>query len=103
VVEASGSESGFDLAMNLLKPRGKLVLKSTFQGKTSVEMWRVVVDEINIIGSRCGMFSPALDLLTTNEVDVECLISDKFDLSDGLNAMARASEKGAMKVLLIND
>jgi threonine dehydrogenase-like Zn-dependent dehydrogenase len=102
VVEASGSESGFDLAMNLLKPRGKLVLKSTFQGKANVEMWRVVVDEINIIGSRCGMFSPALELLVSNKVDVSNLISEEFKLTDGINAMAKAAQKGALKVLLKN-
>ncbi len=102
VVEASGSETGFALAMELLKPRGKLVLKSTFQGKTNVEMWRVVVDEISIIGSRCGMFSPALDLLKSAAIDVKSLISDEFDLVNGVQAIEKATEKGVMKVLLRN-
>jgi threonine dehydrogenase-like Zn-dependent dehydrogenase len=102
VVEASGSESGFDLALDLLKPRGKLVLKSTFQGKTNLEMWRVVVNEITIIGSRCGMFSPALDLLSNRKVDVENMISEEFNLSEGVRAMEKAAQKGAMKVLLKN-
>ncbi len=100
VVEASGSESGFATALDLLKPRGKLVLKSTFQGKPTWEAWRVVVDEITIIGSRCGMFSPALDFLKEGKIDVESLISEEFPLSKGVEAMQKATEKGVMKVLL---
>lgn len=100
VVEASGSETGFATALDLLKPRGKLVLKSTFQGKTNLEMWRVVVDEITIIGSRCGRFAPALELLEKGLVTVEDLISEEFPLAEGVEAMRRAAEKGVMKVLL---
>jgi threonine dehydrogenase-like Zn-dependent dehydrogenase len=100
VVEASGSESGFSLAMDLLKPRGKLVLKSTFQGAAKWQAWRVVVDEITIIGSRCGRFKPALDLLKNKSVDVENLISEEFFLSDGVKAMKHAEQKGVMKILL---
>ena len=100
VVEASGSESGFDLALDLLKPRGKLVLKSTFHGASKWNAWRVVVDEISVVGSRCGMFAPALELLQTKAVDVECLVSDEFNLRDGVKAMNQAAQKGVMKVLL---
>lgn len=100
VVEASGSESGFATALDLLKPRGKLVLKSTFQGKTNLEMWRVVVEEITIVGSRCGMFSPALELLKDRKIDVTDMISEEFSLSDGVEAMKTAEQKGVMKVLL---
>ncbi|MGI9036479.1 MAG: MDR/zinc-dependent alcohol dehydrogenase-like family protein [Pyrinomonadaceae bacterium] len=99
-VEASGSESGFAVALNLLKPRGKLVLKSTFSGKTNLEMWRVVVDEITIVGSRCGRFAPALELLESGKINVESLISEEFSLADGIKAMSRAAEKGVLKVLL---
>lgn len=100
VVEASGSESGFATALDLLKPRGKLVLKSTFQGKTNLEMWRVVVDEITIIGSRCGRFAPALELLREGKIDVESFISEEFALEKGVEAIEKAQQKGAMKVLL---
>lgn len=100
VVEASGSESGFGLALDLIKPRGKLVLKSTFSGEPKWAAWRVVVDEITIIGSRCGRFAPALDLLKSGAVDVENLISEERTLADGLAAMVRAAEKGVVKVLL---
>jgi threonine dehydrogenase-like Zn-dependent dehydrogenase len=100
VVEASGAESGFATALDLLKPRGKMVLKSTFQGKTNLEMWRVVVDEIAIVGSRCGHFAPALRLLESGLVPVEDLIAEEFSLAGGVRAMQRAAEKGALKVLL---
>lgn len=100
VIEASGSESGFATALDLLKPRGKLVLKSTFQGKTNLEMWRVVVDEITIVGSRCGRFAPALELLRDGKVDVESFISEEFALNEGIEAMTKAAQKGAMKILL---
>lgn len=100
VVEASGSESGFATALDLLKPRGRLVLKSTFQGRASVEMWRVVVDEITIVGSRCGRFAPALELLADKKIDVESMITEEFPLAKGVEAMHRATEKGVMKVVL---
>lgn len=99
-VEASGSESGFAVALDLLKPRGKLVLKSTFHGNPTWQAARVVVDEITIVGSRCGRFAPALELLRGGKINVENLISDRFALRDGVRAMQRATEKGVLKVLL---
>lgn len=100
VVEASGSPAGFDLALELLRPRGVLVLKSTFHGATDINAARIVVDEISVIGSRCGRFAPALELLKHNKIDVQNLISEEFALADGVAAMARAAESGVMKVLL---
>lgn len=102
VVEASGSEAGFELALNLLRPRGKLVLKSTFHGRPTWEAWRVVVDEITVVGSRCGRFAPALDILKKGLVGVEDLITDEFSLGNGLKGMNRAEQKGVLKVLLRN-
>jgi threonine dehydrogenase-like Zn-dependent dehydrogenase len=100
VVEASGSPGGFELALDLLRPRGVLVLKSTFHGATEMNAARIVVDEISVVGSRCGRFAPALELLKSNAVDVESLISDEFPLAEGVRAMARAGEPGVLKVLL---
>jgi len=100
VVEASGAESGFNLALDLLKPRGKLVLKSTFHGEAKWQAWRVVVNEITIVGSRCGRFAPALELLENKSVTVENLISEELFLSDGVKAFKRAEQKGVMKVIL---
>ncbi|MGB7069695.1 MAG: alcohol dehydrogenase catalytic domain-containing protein [Pyrinomonadaceae bacterium] len=100
VVEASGSESGFSTALDIIRPRGKLVLKSTFHGSTSVAAWRVVVDEISVIGSRCGKMASALELLKNGVIDVRRLISDEFPLAEGPEAMSAAARKGVLKVLL---
>lgn len=100
VVEASGTGTGFKMALDLLRPRGTIVLKSTFHGETPMDMARVVVNEISIVGSRCGRFAPALDLLKRRAVDVESLISGEYSLADGLRAMKRATESGVLKVLL---
>lgn len=100
VVEASGSESGFASALDLVRPRGKIVLKSTFHGTPKWEAWRVVVDEITIVGSRCGRFGPALAALADGSITVDGLISDEFPLAEGVRAVERASERGVLKVLL---
>jgi len=100
VVEASGSASGFDLALDLLEPQGTLVLKSTFHGASPVEAARVVVDEITVVGSRCGRFAPALDLLARGAIDVEPFVSEVVSLDRGVDAMALAAKDGVMKVLL---
>ena len=99
-VEASGSSSGFALAQELLHPRGILVLKSTFHGKTEIEAAPLVVNEISVVGSRCGRFAPALELLKSSAVDVDSLIEDEFPLSAGLQAIGRAAQPGVLKVLL---
>ena len=100
VVEASGSSSGFHLALDVLRPRGVLVLKSTFHGATEMNAARIVVDEISVVGSRCGRFAPALELLRRKTIDVESLISEEFALADGVRAMERAAESDVLKVLL---
>jgi threonine dehydrogenase-like Zn-dependent dehydrogenase len=100
VVEASGSESGFASALDLVRPKGTIVLKSTFHGTPTWEAWRVVVDEISVVGSRCGRFGPALDLLSEGKIRVEELISDKLPLGDGLRAMELSARPGVLKVLL---
>ncbi len=100
VVEASGSAAGFNLALDLLHPGGTLVLKSTFHGTTDLNAARIVVDEISVVGSRCGRFTPALELLKANAVDVASLISEERALADGLRAIELASEPGVLKVLL---
>ncbi len=100
VVEASGSASAFATALDLLRPRGVLVLKSTFQGTTKINAASIVVDEISIIGSRCGQFAPALDLLKRGAIDVDSLISEEYPLESGLLAMERSGKKGVLKVFL---
>ena len=100
VVEASGSASGLGLASELVRPRGTIILKSTHHNPTSLEMSRIVVNEVSIVGSRCGRFQPAVDLLATGAVDTEPLIGATFALEEGVAAMRTAAEPGMMKVLL---
>ena len=100
VVEASGSPNGFATAVELLQPRGVMVMKSTFHGATEIEAAPLVVNELSVVGSRCGRLAPALELLKQNAVDVDSLISEEFGLSDGVSAMRRAAERGVLKVLL---
>ena len=100
VVEATGSPDGLDLARRALRPRGTLVLKSTYAGEVTVDLSGLVVDEITIVGSRCGPFAPALRLLERGEVDPTMLIDERFPLDAGVDAFARAAERGVMKVLL---
>jgi threonine dehydrogenase-like Zn-dependent dehydrogenase len=100
VVEASGAAPGFALALELLRPKGRLVLKSTFHDTTELDASRIVVDEISIVGSRCGRFQPALDLLKRGAIDVDSLISEEYSLAEGVQGMSRAAAKGVLKVLL---
>jgi len=100
VVEATGSPSGLDLARTALRPRGTLVLKSTYAGEVTLNLSPFVVDEITVIGSRCGPFAPALRLLERGEVDPTVLIAERYPLDRAVEAMERAAERGVMKVLL---
>src|SRR5215216_113879 len=100
VVEASGSPTGFALARKAIRPRGTLVMKSTYAGDISVNLSSMVVDEINILGSRCGPFEPALRLLESRQLDPTGLIAEEFKLGDALKAFARAAESGVLKVLV---
>jgi 2-desacetyl-2-hydroxyethyl bacteriochlorophyllide A dehydrogenase len=100
VVEATGSPSGFDLAARALRPRGTLVLKSTYRGEVTLALAPFVVDEITIVGSRCGPFAPALGLLERGEVDPLPLIARDYPLERAIEAMEEAARPGTMKVLL---
>lgn len=100
VVEATGSPSGFSLARQAIRPRGTLVLKSTYKGDMTVNFSSIVVDEINIVGSRCGPFAPALRLMESRQVDPTVLIDSEFLLGDALKAFEHAAETGVLKVLL---
>ena len=100
VVEATGSPSGFRLAQQITEPRGTLVLKSTFHGKAPVETWPIVVNEIHVVGSRCGPFDKAIALLREGKIDPKPLITRTFPLVEAREAMAFAQSAGVMKVLL---
>jgi threonine dehydrogenase-like Zn-dependent dehydrogenase len=100
VIEASGSEIGFATALDLVKPRGVIVLKSTFHGMPKWEAARVVVDEISIVGSRCGLLAPAVELLASKSVDVNDLISDEYRLGNAVAGLELAGRPGVLKVLV---
>lgn len=100
VVECTGSPSGLTTALELVRPRGTIVLKTTVAGEQTLALAPVVVDEVTIVGSRCGPFDRALAALAAGEVEVRTLVADRFSLADGVTAMARAGEPGVLKVLL---
>jgi threonine dehydrogenase-like Zn-dependent dehydrogenase len=100
VVEATGSPDGFALARKAIRPRGIMVLKSTYKGDMSVNFSSIVVDEIQVVGSRCGPFEPALRLMESRQVDPTVLIMDEFTLAQGLKAFERAAQTGVLKVLV---
>jgi len=97
VVDVTGRPEGLRRAMQLVKPRGTVVMKSTFHGEASVATWPVVVDEVTLVGSRCGPFRPAIDLLASGAVQVKPLISRVARLDDYESAFAEA--RRALKVL----
>jgi 2-desacetyl-2-hydroxyethyl bacteriochlorophyllide A dehydrogenase len=100
VVEATGSPFGFELARRAVRPRGTLVLKSTYRGDLAVDLSSLVVDEITLIGSRCGPFATALRLLEQRMVDPTGLIEAEYPLARGLEAFERAGQSGVLKVLV---
>jgi threonine dehydrogenase-like Zn-dependent dehydrogenase len=99
-VECTGNPEGFEIARRALRSRGILVLKSTYAGHLTIDASSLVVDEITLIGSRCGPFKPALELLQTGQVDVASLIHARYPLLEGLQAFDHAQQKGVLKVLL---
>jgi threonine dehydrogenase-like Zn-dependent dehydrogenase len=100
VVEATGSPDGINLALDLVRPQGTIVLKSTIAEENKVSLTRAVIDEITIVGSRCGPFPPALAALASGQIDVKSLITAVYPLDEAQKAFARARERDSLKVLL---
>ena len=100
VVDCTGSLTGLPTALELVRPRGTVVLKTTLAGTQSASWAPVVVDEVTIVGSRCGPFDTALAALDAGRIQVVPLIAARFDLADGVAALERASEPSVLKVLL---
>ena len=100
VVEVSGAADGLAEALRLVRSRGAIVLKSTYHGMPQVDMTQVAVREIHIVGSRCGPFAPALNLLERGLIDWQSMIDARYPLEEGLSAMERAAQPGALKILL---
>jgi alcohol dehydrogenase len=99
-VDATGSSEGLKQASSMTRPRGTVIMKSTVHGLVSINTAPLIVNEITLVGSRCGRFEPALKLLRAGKVSVDNMISAEYPLGDAPAAFARAAEKGAMKVLL---
>jgi len=103
VVDATGSPDGLRQAVSMTRPRGTLILKSTVHGLVPVDTAPVIVNELTLIGSRCGRFEPALRLLQSRKVNVVPLISEIMPLKEAAAAFDRAAQKGVLKVLLAPD
>ena len=100
VVECTGNPEGYAIARRLVRPGGTLVLKSTYAGQLTLDASMLVVDEITVMGSRCGPFAPALDLLASGQIEVDDLIDATLPLEEGVKAFKRAAQPGALKVLV---
>ncbi|HUS47887.1 MAG TPA: alcohol dehydrogenase catalytic domain-containing protein [Phycisphaerae bacterium] len=101
VIDASGSASGFDLAMRTVRPRGTIVLKSTFAAAAgTLNLAPVVINEVNVIGSRCGPFPDALKALAAGQVDVSALVSRRYPLRDAMAALDAAADPQNIKVVI---
>ncbi|MCC7448264.1 MAG: alcohol dehydrogenase catalytic domain-containing protein [Anaerolineae bacterium] len=100
VVDCTGSAEGFAAALDLVRPRGIISLKSTYVGLPQANLTRIVVDEITVIGTRCGPFPAALRLMESNQVDVRSMIERCYSLDESLAAFEHAAQRGVLKVLL---
>lgn len=100
VVECTGSPAGLNIAMGLVRPRGIIVLKSTHAGDEPLNLAPIVVNEVTIIGSRCGPFPEAIDALARREIDVSSMVARAFRIDRGLEAFEAATSPNNIKVLL---
>lgn len=100
VVDATGSAEGLRASIAMCEPRGTVVMKSTVHGLVPIDTAPAIVNEITLLGSRCGRFEPAIKLLASGKVRVDGMISDRFPLDRASEAFAAASKKGVLKILL---
>jgi alcohol dehydrogenase len=101
VVEATGSPNGLREAIRMTRPLGTVIMKSTTHGWVNIDTAGIIVNELTLIGSRCGRFEPALELLRNRRVNVADMISERLPLARASQAFARASDKSVLKVLLL--
>ena len=100
VVDVTGSPAGFAQSLDLVKPRGTIVIKSTYMSIPQADLTRIMVDEIRVVGSRCGPFDAALRLLSARLIDTESLIDARYNFDQAISAIDYAAQKGVLKVLL---
>jgi threonine dehydrogenase-like Zn-dependent dehydrogenase len=103
VVECTGASEGLRQAVSMTRPRGTVIMKSTVHGDVALDMAPVIVNEITLVGSRCGRFEPAIELLRSGKIDVLSMLTAEFPLSQSEAAFAEAARPGVLKVLLRND
>ena len=101
VVDATGSPEGLRTAAAMTRPRGTLILKSTVHGAVPIDTAPIIVNEITLVGSRCGRFEAALPWIANTAIRLEEMIADRFSLSEAPHAFARASERGVLKVFIV--
>jgi len=99
VVDATGSADGLRTAIAMCEPRGTVIMKSTVHGLVKLDTAPAIVNEVTLVGSRCGRFEPALRLLSQGKVNVAAMIADHFPLDQAKKAFATAATKGTLKVL----
>jgi threonine dehydrogenase-like Zn-dependent dehydrogenase len=99
-VECTGNPEGLEIARRAVRPRGTIVLKSTYHGRASVDLAPIVVDEITVVGSRCGPFAPAVELLARGAVDPRPLIDERYRLTEAVAAFEHAARPGTLKILV---
>lgn len=99
VVDCTGSVTGLELAMQAVRPRGTIVMKTTIAGDHQLSLAPIVINEIRLVGSRCGPFSTALSAIAGGDVDLDGLITDRFSLDAGKAAFERATAKDSFKVV----
>ncbi len=100
VIDCTGTAEGFAAALNIVRPRGVIHLKSTYHGLPQADLTRAVVDEVQVHTSRCGPFAAAIRLLARGLVDVDALIDARYPLEEGIAAFEHAAQKGTLKVIL---
>ena len=102
VVDATGSREGLAQAVRMARPRGTVIMKSTLHGPVAMDTAPIIVNEVTLVGSRCGRFEPALQLLAHGTIPVADLIAESFPLREAPRAFEMAAQKGTLKVLLTN-
>lgn len=100
VVDSTGDAAGFSMALDIVRPRGTIVLKSTYAGVPPADLSRVVVDEIKVVGSRCGPFDAALRMMASGRIDLGAMVDGTFSLDEALAAFDHAGRAGVLKILM---
>jgi alcohol dehydrogenase len=101
VVDVTGSPEGLRTAVGMARPRGTVIMKSTVHGTVGIDSAPVIVNEITLVGSRCGRFEPALRLLAQGRIRVSEMIAERTPLAEAPKAFLAAARKGVLKVLLV--